>query len=130
MFIFYSNDIMNNIGELRVNMFADDCLIYSIGNTWETIVPKIQNGLISFQQWCFNNRMKVNVKKSKTLVIGTNFKLRDINMENRFKLNDIPLENVNNYNYLGIILNSNMNLSALFSKVVRSVTIKIYNLIK
>ena len=73
-------------------------------------MPKIQDGLNAFQEWCFNNRMKLNIKKSKSLVIGTGFKTSGLN---RFKLNDIPLDNVTSYNYLGVILDSNMTLSPL-----------------
>ena len=85
MFIFYINDIIRNVGDLRVNMFADDCLIYHIGNIWGRL-PKIQNGLNKFQGWCINNRLKLNVKKTKSLVIGTSFKLKDLDVENRFTL--------------------------------------------
>ena len=48
IFVFYINDVIGNIGDLPVNMFADDCLIYMIGNSWEHMVPNIQNGLDNF----------------------------------------------------------------------------------
>ena len=130
IFIFYINDVISNVGDLRVNMFADDCLIYAIGNDWDRMVPKIQNGLDNFQNWCLDNRLKLNVKKSKSLVIGTTFKLMDINLQNTFRLNDHGLENVNLFNYLGIILDKNMTLVPLFAKVKKVVSNKIYNLVK
>ena len=46
------------------------------------------------------NNMKLNVKKSKSLVIGTTFKITGINIENRFVLNNLHLEHVSSYNYL------------------------------
>ena len=130
VFIFYINDVMKNIADLRVNMFADDCLIYTVGNTWNTMVPKIQEGLDKFQEWCLNNKLKLNVQKSKSLVIGTNHKLKNLDLHDRFVLNNIFSENVNTFNYLGIILDSSMTLSPLFAKVVKVVTGKIYNLVK
>ena len=111
-------------------MFADDCLIYTIGNSWERMVPNVQNGLDNFQNWCIDNRLKLNIKKSKSLVIGTSFKMRDINIHNRIKLNGAWLENVSTFNYLGIILDSNMTLVPLFAKVKKVVSNKIYNLVK
>ena len=78
----------------------------------------------------FNNRVKLNIKKSKALVIGTGFKTSGLDLVNRFKLNDIPLDNVTSYNYLGVILDSNMTLSSLISKVTKNVSTKIYNLVK
>ena len=71
IFIFYINDVLRHIGHLRVNMYADDCLIYKTGNNWERMVPIIQDGLDRFQSWCVDNCLKLNVKKSKSLVIGT-----------------------------------------------------------
>ena len=51
-------------------------------------------------------------------------------MLNRFCLNNIPLVNVLDFNNLGIILDCNMTLSPLFAKVVKLVSMKIYNLVK
>ena len=72
-------------------MFPDDCLIYEIVNSWENLVPKIQEGLDHFQQWCHDNRLKLNVKKLKSLVIGTTFKMKNLDLCNRFKLNNTKL---------------------------------------
>ena len=36
-------------------MYADDCLIYTIGNSGERIVTTIQEGLNNFQTWCLDN---------------------------------------------------------------------------
>ena len=117
IFIFYINDVIKNVSDLRINMYADNCLISTIGNNWERMVIKLQEGLDSFQRWFIKNGMKLNIKKSKSLVIGTPHKLSNIDTDNRFILNNKALENVQSYNYLGIILDSNMALSPLFSKV-------------
>ena len=101
IFIFYINDVIKNVAELRVNMYADDCLIYCIGNNWERMVVKIQEGLNSFQNWCIGNEMKLNVKKSKSLNIGT-YKLNCVDIDNRFFLNGVVLERVLEY-YLTLI---------------------------
>ena len=59
-------------------MYVDDCLIYTIGNCWEKMVPNIQNGLNEFHNWCKNNCLKLNIRKSKSLAIGTKHKLISI----------------------------------------------------
>ena len=48
-------------------MYADDCLIYTIGNTWETMVPRIQDGFDSFQAWCKKNCLKLNIRKGPSI---------------------------------------------------------------
>ena len=67
IFIFYINDVISNVANLRVNMYADDCLIYTVGNNWNLMSPKIQNGLNHFQNWCKDNCLKLNVKKNEIL---------------------------------------------------------------
>ena len=51
--VFYINDVMNSVGNFRENMFADNRLIYKIGNTRETMVPKIQEGVDCFSSLVF-----------------------------------------------------------------------------
>ena len=130
IFIFYINDVIRNVANLRVNMYADDCLIYNIGNSWENMIPQIQSGLDCFQNWCKENCLKLNVRKSKSLLIGTSHKLSALDIENRFSLNSTPLQHVHDYNYLGIILDSQMSLSPLFARVKKIVSNRIYTLIK
>ena len=99
-------------------MYADDCLIYAIGNNSERMVPNVQTGLDGFQCWCVNNCMKLNVRKSKSLVIGTQHKISNINTVYRFKLGDLNLEHVNEYSYSGDVLDSMMTYFLLERKSV------------
>ena len=103
VFVFYINVVVKNIGNLCINMYADDCLIYSIGNSWNLMFPKIQTGLNSFQKWCRKNSLKLNVRNTKSLLLGSNFKLADVDLEQRFLLDNHPLDFTNMYNYLGVI---------------------------
>ena len=111
-------------------MYADDCLIYSIGNNWEDMVPRMQAGLDGFQNWCSDNCLKLNGRKSKSLVLGTQFKLSSINVNRRFMLDNCNLEHANVNNYLGITLDSQMTLTPLFSTLRKLISNKIYMLIK
>ena len=35
-------DVISNLANLRINMYADDCLIYCTGNNWDFVRPKIE----------------------------------------------------------------------------------------
>ena len=130
VFIFYINDVITHVSNLRVNMYADDCLIYTVGNNWENMYPKIQEGLNSFQHWCFENSLKLNVPKTKALILGSGFKTKDLNLGTEFKLNGEKLNFTDTYNYLGILLDKNMTLTPLLSRVKTLVSNKIYTLVK
>ena len=54
IFVFYINDVMNNIANLRINMYADDCLIFTVGNNWNVMFPRLQDGLNSCKNWCMD----------------------------------------------------------------------------
>ena len=76
--------MINNVGNLRVNMYADDYLIYKIGNNWENMVPELQAGL----DGCKNNCLKLNIRKSKSLIIGTQHTILSLVGDNRFTLDE------------------------------------------
>ena len=79
---------------------------------------------------CKKNCLKLNIRKSKSLVIGTRHKISSINCENRFNLDGLNLQNTLIYNYLGIIFNFEMTLTPLFTKIKKRVSNKIYMLSK
>ena len=122
--------MMNNIANLRINMYADDCLIYTIGNNWELMSPKLHDGLKCFETWCVNNSLKLNARKSKALILGSSAKIPLLEPENRFTLNGHKLEFVKVYNYLGIMLDQNMSLLPLLSRLKNIIHSKIYSLVK
>ena len=130
IFIFYINDVISNIGSLKINMYADDCLIYCTGNNWNLMRPKIQNGLNCVQIWCIKNRLKLNVRKSKALTIGSPYKNNSLDLHEKFLLNGETLQYTEQYNYLGIILDKNMTLVPLLTKLKSRVVNKIYSLVK
>ena len=119
--------MINKVGDLKVNMYGDDCLIYTVGNSWERMCSKIQNGLDLFQEWCLGNRLKLNVRKSKSLVIGSKQKVDTVNLDDKFVLNGALLEFVITFNYLGLFLDTK---NPLLSKLKKTVTAKIYSLVK
>ena len=130
IFVLYINDVTRNIGNLRINMYADDCLIYCLGNNWNLMRPNISNGLDCFNAWCLKNRLKLNVKKSKSLLIGSYQKMGNIDLSEKFVLDGKPLEFVQTYNYLGINLDKGMTLSSLLTKLKSRIVNKIYSLVK
>ena len=129
VFVFYINDVVKNIADLRINMYADDCLIYTVGNNWDIMYPKIQNSLNGFQNWCLSNSLKLNAGKTKALVLGSPFKTSMVNQANTFFLDNEPVTFANVYNYLGIMLDKHMTLSFMLTKVKNVISRKIYELV-
>ena len=41
LFIFYINDVLKTIKHVKMSLFADDCVLYLLGNNWDIIRRKI-----------------------------------------------------------------------------------------
>ena len=73
---------------------------------------------------------QVNAKKSKTLILRSKYKISNLYLDNRFVLNENYLDYTHVYNYLGIILDQNMTLLPLLTRLKSIITGKIYSLVK
>ena len=130
LFIFYINDIISVVHDLKINMYADDCMLYISGNDWNRMKLKIQPELCNVQQWCTRNRLKLNVSKSKVLLISSRHKLSNIDRTQCLLLGDDPIAYCDKYKYLGITLDSEMTLTNLLSDTKRIVSNRLFNLRK
>ena len=62
---------MRFLPDVRINMYADDCILYTVGNNWNQVRACLQVGLIGFDDWCRNNSMVLNISKSKCLLVAS-----------------------------------------------------------
>ena len=65
LLIFYINDIVSMISQCRILMFADDCILYMIGNAFDQMYGKLQCDLNAFIPWCTSNGLNINTDKTK-----------------------------------------------------------------
>ncbi len=92
-------------------MFANDTAIYSSASSHLEIELNLQDDLHSVSQWLLHNRLRINAKKSKVMLIGANNKLRN-RPELNLYINQVRLDNVNEYLYLGVLLDSGLKLNS------------------
>ena len=62
IFIFYINDVVQAKGNLMLNMYADDCILFKSGNNWNLMCDSIQLDLDNINSWCVRNRLKLSAK--------------------------------------------------------------------
>ena len=73
-------------------MYADDCILFMSGNNWNIMRNLIQPDLDNKQMWCEQNRMKLSISKSKSLLIGSISKLKHMDYAQNLSLNDLELD--------------------------------------
>ena len=107
-------------------MYTGDCVLYLSGNNWVTIRNKIQDDLKCFENWGELNNLHLNVKKTKLMLVSTRSKLNRPDDLTPLILYDRPVDFVKQYNYLGVIIDSEMTLRAFYSHVKKIIFSKIF----
>ena len=130
LFIFYINDITSVIHTLKINMYADDYILYTSGNDWNRMLQKIQPEIDNVQLWCTTNRLKINETKSNVLLFGSRQKLGKIDLTRQLLLGNVALAYCKKYKYLGITLDSELTLTSLLSDTKKSAANRLFNLRK
>ena len=130
VFIFYINDCIKILRNVHITMFADDCVLYYTGNNWNNVHERMQDDLNRFVAWCTANRFSLNAKKTQAMIVGNRNRLSKLGNVDPFKVFGNEVKYVKQYNYLGVILDSEMSLLPLCKNVEKRVIDKVYMLRK
>ena len=76
LFIMFVNDLFNviNHDKSKMIMYADDTVVYTSAKTIDEGFTTLENNLHSIINWCNNNRLTLNVGKTKHMVISPSLK--------------------------------------------------------
>ena len=128
LFIFYINDIFNEIGNVNMMMFADDCVLYSRGKSWNAIHCELQRGLDTYITWGKEHNLSLNAKKTKAMLV-CNSAQRDIIIDPvPFNAGNSTISFVETFCYLGCKIDSGLTMLPALKDVYRKVEQKVYML--
>ena len=77
LFLLYINDIDYNLSNTNVKLYADDTVIYSTKKEEAIAYENVERDLKNLMNWCGNNQLTVNIKKTKLVLFGTKEMLRN-----------------------------------------------------
>ena len=109
LFLMYINGIQSELQHSKMTMFADDMAFYCHENSPTNLQSKLNADLAAITSWLHDNKLTLNVTKSKLLVIGGRNKLSQFN-DTALVSNNDQLENVTKFKYLGVIINQHLLL--------------------
>lgn len=113
LFIIYINDIASIFKYSEIFLYADDALLVCSGTDPMSVHNNLKYDLIRLEQWLSANRLKLNVPKTKAMTFCNN-KLRKqyLDFVNfKFVIDNEEVENVQDFRYLGIILDEELNFN-------------------
>ena len=89
----------------------------------------LSNDLTNFKKWCIENKITINVKKTKYVIFGLKSQLKRI-VNHRLCIDTNSIDRVNSYKYLGITLDATLNYNCHLSNCLKLASHKIYLLSK
>lgn len=127
-FIIYVNDIVSATTLFDAVIYADDTALFAtlsaFGKFNENCVNNINKELDEINDWFKVNRLSLNVKKTKAMLFHQpRKKVNNINIQ----IDNTNIEFVENFNYLGIVLDKNLSwkyhLNLVFKKISKTLGI-------
>ena len=127
LFLIYINDVLQNLENVNILLYADDTVIYSTGKNLDNIVPYLQNGLNSYAKWSSSNKLTMNEKKTKLMFFASSIKYNRVRLNNiNIAVNGTALHFVPTYKYLGVILDYELTYNAHVRDLKKRLAFKSY----
>ena len=125
LFLLYINDIDIKLINSKVLLYADDTVIYANHKDETHAHLWVSEDLIALCEWCNKNQLTINQKKTKLMLFGTKNMLKQGKKPDTF-IDDTKLHYVNQFNYLGIKLDSTLTFESHANETVRMVAHKLF----
>ncbi len=112
LFVMYINDLPQHLGDSRVHLYADDTAIMVTAINLETRKGQLNSRLTEAVEWMNLNHLTLNLAKCKVMMFGTGHTLRGVDGGSvNVAALGTTIEVVEEFKYLGVILDPKMNFS-------------------
>ena len=128
LFIFYINGLFEYLLNVKVLMFADDCVIYASGTDWLEVRARLQSALDVYIGWGMKYNLLLNASKSKAMLLCNSLERQHIGSPAPFNAGNRKIIFVHSYCYLGCVINDELNMESEFKAVYRKAERKVYML--
>lgn len=125
LFIIYINDMWSKLTRVSVNLFADDTLLYVSGEHLQQLINDVNEDINLLTRWLGENKLQLNVKKTKAMLITTKTIHRKIENIPNLVINNEKIEWVGEIKYLGVIFDKHLKFSKHYEYLIKKVGKKI-----
>lgn len=126
LFILYINDIRKVLKHCKLKLFADDMAMSIEGNSEQDIREKLNEDLSNVIEWFNKNRLKLNVEKTKLMVVANKTTMEEYNIDSfRFAVDGQHIEIVKSIKYLGVILDSELKFEEHVNYICKKISKKL-----
>ena len=124
MFILYINDLSKVLQFSKPLMYADDTVLYVSSSNKRDVRKKLQIDLNNVERWCRENRLSLNVSKTKIMTFMSDH-ARKKYVKFRLNTGGREIEEVDTYKYLGTHIDNKLNGEDQYSKTMQTLGYKL-----
>ena len=106
LFLVYINNLPNAVKNSEVTLYADDTVLYCFSKDPRLLEDKLNEDLLMVAYWLRENKLTLNLDKTKSMIIGSNRKLGNISTLS-LSIFDTDINTVSSFKYLGVVLSTN-----------------------
>ena len=130
-FLIYINDINTFDDGVKTLLYADDSVLYVSGRNLDDLERKLQHSMTAFINWSVKNKLTLNESKTKLMIFASSRKLPFLHIDRiNIQANGQRLRFVDTFRYLGVTLDSELNMTAHLKELKKLVGYKSYLLNK
>ena len=126
LFLISFNDVEESLQYCNIIMYADDTVIFTSGKSLKEIEESLTSDFNRIANWMTENELVINTKKGKTecMLFGTPQRTKEQTLDIVYQLNKIG--STNTYKYLGVKLDSSLQLTEHLSSTYKKASGRLY----
>ena len=110
LFIIYIDNLPTAVTYYKMLLYADDTVIYCYNSNLQDLEKELNEDLLIIAKWLNDNKLTINLEKTKCMLIGSNRKLGNTKTL-LVSISNYEISNVNCFKYLGVILSNDLTWS-------------------
>ena len=122
LFISYINYIKSCLNHTRIRLSDDDALLMIADRNFKNAIGKMQEDIDNLYIWLFENKLKLNISKTKFMILTRNHVNRD---EYVLKIRKAAIQRVNVIKYLSIMIGDHLSFDDHLKYIVTKIARKI-----
>jgi len=95
-------------------LFADDLVIFIDGDDTDILIDKMNDTLLTLDNWCTNNGLQINYQKTEYMIFDYK---PNANTHKELIINNVKIKKVQHFKYLGVIFDSKLKFHLQIDKI-------------
>ena len=120
LFIMYINDMRQVLRFCDINLFADDTVLFIAAKDLDFAIIRLNEDLCSLSRWLKFKQLKLNISKTKFMVISRNRVTENVSVE----IDSETLERVREMKYLGVTIDDKLKFNIHIDNVIKKIAKK------